>query len=53
MFTLPQSAPKTKPQSIKNWFGLVKIASNLLNQIEKNSSKMLFRLVCENVFGTD
>ena len=24
-----------------------------LNQIEKNSSKMLFGLVCQNVFGTD
>ncbi len=26
---------------------------NLLNQIEQNSSKMLFGLVCQNAFGTD
>jgi hypothetical protein len=26
---------------------------NLLNQIEKHSSKMLFWLVCPDVFGTD
>jgi hypothetical protein len=31
----------------------VKMASSLLNQIEKKSSKILFRLVCQNVFGTD
>jgi hypothetical protein len=30
-----------------------KNALNLLNQIEKNSSKILFGLVCQNVFGTD
>ena len=33
-----QSVPKTTspmPQSSKNWFGLVKVAYNLLNQIEK------------------
>ena len=35
---LRQSGPKTtscKSQSIKNWFRLVKTASNLLNRIEK------------------
>jgi hypothetical protein len=41
-----------KPQSSKNWFGLEKIALNLLNQIEKKSSNMPFRLVGQNVFGT-
>jgi len=49
MLIIFQSAPKTTspmPQSSKNWFRLVKIALNLLNQIEKKSSKMLFGLVC-------
>jgi len=41
------------PQSRKNWFRLVKIVLNLLNQIEKNSPKILFGLVCQNVFDTD
>ena len=41
------------PQSSKIWFGLVQIAYNLLNQIEKKYSKMLFGLVYQNVFGTD
>ena len=31
----------------------LKMASSLLNQIEKKSSKMLFGLVYQNVFGTD
>jgi len=37
-YVINQSAPKTtspKPHSSINWFGLVKIAFNLLNQIEK------------------
>ena len=51
-----QSAPKTTSpmsQYRKNWFRLVKIVLNLLHQIEKKSPKILFGLVCQNVFDTD
>jgi hypothetical protein len=41
-----------EPEVRKESSNMVKMICSL-NQIEKNSSKMLFGLVCQNVFGTD
>ena len=49
----PTSSPK--PQSSKNWFGLLKNCKNLLNLLEKQKHfiEMPFRQVCQKVFVTD